>query len=243
MTLCAINKIASAQSSATQHTVDLATHFLRHMATWPDTTLTYWASDMILTVDVDASYLSESEGRSRAGGLAYFGSAAGDHLNGPVHHTSVILPTVVTSAAEAEYAGAFILLRDAAPLRQTATDMGHPQGATPVTCDNTTAVALANNTCKQKRSRAIDMRYHWVRDRVRLGDFKLVWRSNRFSLADYLTKCHAARHCIYMRQFYYKPTPVLLRLLRLRHPLPPRRAVTDILPPSMVAKAAGRKRY
>ena len=198
MTLCAINKIASAQSSATQHTVDLATHFLQHMATWPDTTLTYWASDMILTVDVDASYLSEFEGRSRAGGLAYFGSATGNHLNGPVHHTSVILPTVVTSAAEAEYAGAFVLLRDASPLRQTATDMGHPQGATPVTCDNTTAVALANNTCKQKRSRAIDMRYHWVRDRVKLGDFKLIWRSNQFSLADYLTKCHAARHCLHI---------------------------------------------
>ena len=71
-------------------------------------TLTYWASDMILTIDVDASYLSESDGRSRAVGLAYFGSATGGHLNGPVHHTSVILPTVVTSAAEAEYAGAFI---------------------------------------------------------------------------------------------------------------------------------------
>ena len=120
-------------------------------------------------------------------------------------------------------------IRDIAPLRQTAIDMGH-QGATTVTCDNTTVVALANDyTCKQKRSRAIDMRYHWVRDRV-----KLVWRSNRFSLADYLTKCHPARHCLYMCQFYYKPIPMLLRLLRLlrlRHPLPPRRAVTDILSP------------
>ena len=33
MTLCAIHQAASAQSSATQHTVDLTTHLLQHMAT------------------------------------------------------------------------------------------------------------------------------------------------------------------------------------------------------------------
>ena len=197
---------------------------------------------MILTVDVDASYLSESDGRCRAGGLAYFGSATGGHLNGPVHHTSVILPTVVTSAAEAEYAA--VVLSSSTGHRPTSPDSdryGPPRRHYGYLRQHHRSRSSQRQHLQAKGSRAIDMRYHWVRDRV-----KLVWRSNRFSLADYLTKCHPARHCLYMCQFYFKPIRYmllrLLRLLRLRHPLPPRRAVTDILSPSMVAKDAGRKR-
>ena len=244
MSLCAVNKIASAQANPTQHTLSLARHYLNYIATWPEPTVVHWASDMVLTVDTDASYLSESNARSRAGGLVYFGDASSGLLNGPVHHTSVIIPTVVASAAEAEYAALFILLKDTTPLRQAAIDMGHPQPPTPVTCDNTCAVGLANNTCKQRRSKAIDMRYHWVRDRIGVGDFAVRWRSNRFSLADYLTKCHPARHCLYMRQFYYQSTAALQQRLHLRRPLPARRHINDVNPPALAAKtpkASGRK--
>ncbi len=46
-------------------------------------------------------------------------------------------------------------------------DMGYPQPPTTILCDNTSAIGLANDTIKQKRSKAIDMRFHWIRDRIR----------------------------------------------------------------------------
>jgi hypothetical protein len=55
-------------------------------------------------------------------------------------------------------------------------------------CDNLCAVGIANNTLKAKRSKAIDMRYHWVRDRIRLGAIHVYWRKGADNLADFFTK-------------------------------------------------------
>jgi hypothetical protein len=39
-----------------------------------------------------------------------------------------------------------------------------------------------------KRSKAIDMRFHWIRDRVRQNQFYLVYIPTKENIADYLTK-------------------------------------------------------
>jgi hypothetical protein len=55
-------------------------------------------------------------------------------------------------------------------------------------CDNTTAIGLANDNIKMKRSKAIDMRFHWIRDRVRQNQFYLVYIPTKENIADYMTK-------------------------------------------------------
>ena len=52
--------------------------------------------------------------------------------------------------------------------------------------DNKCAEGLANNHMRAKESKSIDMRYHWIKDRVRLGDFQVVWQPGSANLADYL---------------------------------------------------------
>jgi hypothetical protein len=42
--------------------------FLDYAATYPNAIITYKASDMILAIHSDTSYLSEPKARSRAGG-------------------------------------------------------------------------------------------------------------------------------------------------------------------------------
>ena len=54
--------------------------------------------------------------------------------------------------------------------------------------DNDCAVGLANNTLKIKRSKSIDMRFHWLRDRIRQGQFEYQWRKGANNLADFFTK-------------------------------------------------------
>jgi hypothetical protein len=60
--------------------------------------------------------------------------------------------------------------------------------------DNSTASGIANNSVKQKRSKAMDMRFYWIRDRVRQCQFIIYWRRGITNRADYFTKHHSDKH-------------------------------------------------
>jgi hypothetical protein len=57
-----------------------------------------------------------------------------------------------------------------------------------------TAFGILNETTKQKRSKAMDMRYHLLTDRVRHKQFDVYWCPGRENLVDYHTKHHSAQH-------------------------------------------------
>ncbi|MGL5936068.1 MAG: reverse transcriptase domain-containing protein, partial [Cetobacterium sp.] len=63
--LTALGTLASAQSAGTERTMDALTQLLDYAATHPNAKVRYHASDMILYVHSDASYLSEPKARSR----------------------------------------------------------------------------------------------------------------------------------------------------------------------------------
>ncbi len=43
--------------------------------------------------------------------------------------------------------------------------MGHPQPKTPIQNDNSTAEGVINSKIQPKRTKAMDMQYHWLGDR------------------------------------------------------------------------------
>jgi hypothetical protein len=47
----------------------------------------------------------------------------------------------------------------------------------------------------------MDMRFHWIRDRICQGHFRAQWKESKYNLADYLTKDHATPHFSAMRPF------------------------------------------
>jgi hypothetical protein len=67
--LMPLNDIATEQTKATEKTQAATNQLLDYLATHPDATLRYQASDMILHIHSNASYLSVSNARSRLGGL------------------------------------------------------------------------------------------------------------------------------------------------------------------------------
>jgi hypothetical protein len=69
-----INVLASEQSKATEVTANKFIKLLNYCDTHPETKIRYHASDMILHIHSDASYLSENEAKSIAGGFSYMGS-------------------------------------------------------------------------------------------------------------------------------------------------------------------------
>ena len=54
-------------------------------------------------------------------------------------------------------------------------EMQWPQPPTPITLDNSAAAGLARDTIKANKSRAMDMRLHWIQDRAQQRQFQVTW--------------------------------------------------------------------
>ena len=208
--LVALGTLASAQTKGTQATLNALTQLLDYAASHPDATIRYTRSGMVLHIHSDASYLSETEACSRAGGFFFLSentnpsdkTAPPPPVNGAIHIVSTIMGNVMSSATEAEVGALFHNAQDACSIRTTLEFLGHPQPATPIQTDNACAEGIINDTVKQKRSKAIDMRFYWVRDRVRQNQFQVFWRKGTSNLGDYFTKHHPTSHHRDMRPIY-----------------------------------------
>ena len=68
-----ISSITSRQATATEQLEKEVTQFLDYCATHPNAGVRFMASDMVLCLHSDASYLSEPRAKSRAAGHFYMG--------------------------------------------------------------------------------------------------------------------------------------------------------------------------
>ena len=187
--LPAVNLIASLQANPTQYVKDAAKRLLQYCARYLNNAIQFHACDMVLHVQSDASYLSRNNARSVAGAIFYIGNInKPEFINGSVHALSTIIPAVVASAAEAEYAALFMAVRDAVDIRNILSDLGYPQPPTSLLCDNACAVGLATNRVRQRRSESIDIRFHWIRDRIQQNQSKVHRQKGALNLADFFTK-------------------------------------------------------
>jgi hypothetical protein len=208
--LKAVNSVGSAQAHPTEAVLEAALRILHYGHTYPNASITYYASDMILSIDSDASYLGETGARSRAASTFKFVTRDNpDYENGLIECISTIIPTIVTSAAEAEYAALFIAGQTGLAYRYTLGDLNCPQlpEGTRITCDNMTSGKICHRKWRSKRNKPIHMRYHWIRDRCDLKDFYIEWRSGKNSVADLLTKAHPTPHFLSMRKHYVDFSP------------------------------------
>jgi hypothetical protein len=194
--LMPLNDIATEQTKATDKTQAATNKLLDYLVTHPDATIRYHASDMILHIDSDAFYVSVSNVRSRLGGLFFCSdkSPQEDNMNGSIINVASIIKNVVASAAESEVGACFHNAQSGAPLRVTLAELGHVQPRTPLRTDNSIAFGILNETIKQKRSKAMDMIYHWLTNRVRQKQCDVYWRPGRENIGDYHTKHHSEQH-------------------------------------------------
>ena len=209
--LPALNDIAADQSAPTQKTAQQLTQLLDYCVCHPDATIKFTASDMILHVHSDASYLSAPKSRSKVGGFFYLSSKPTNPkkpeldtvpLNGPVHVVAKRIRNVMASATEAETGALFYNGQEALPLIRALNEMGHPQPPTPIQTDNYTAYGIVNSSIRQRKSKAMDMRFYWVQDKCSQGDFVIFWKPGKDNLADYFTKHHSTSHHKQMRSIY-----------------------------------------
>jgi hypothetical protein len=110
--LMAVSVIAMQQAAPTENTKKCVDQFLDCMWTHPDAIIHYRASNMILNVHSDTSYLSAPCAQSQAGNYFFLGSFPTESdpikLNGAIHIACTILKLVAASAAKAELGALFL---------------------------------------------------------------------------------------------------------------------------------------
>ena len=96
----------------------------------------------------------------------------------------------MASAAEEELAAFYYAAQEAAPLRHLLDELGHRQSTTPITTDNATAHGLISGAMMPRKSKAMDMRFHWLRCRQAQQQFVFLWQRSANNKADYFSKHH-----------------------------------------------------
>ena len=218
--LPALSAIATEQAKPTEKTLATVKQLLDYCATQDEPVMTYHASKMILAVHSDAGYCNETNSRSRAGGHFFLSDDVDNPPNnGAILTIATIIKAVMSSAAEAELGALFLNAKEAVYLRQILTEMGHPQPRTPIQTDNSTAEGVINSKIQPKRTKAMDMRFHWLRDREAQGQFRIYWRPGKTNLADYFTKHHPPMHHVNIRSEFLTKVKDLAEARRQRNEL------------------------
>lgn len=127
--------------------------------------------------------------------------------NGAIINISTIIKHVMASAMESEIAAIFLNAREALPLRVLLEELGHRQDATEIVTDNSTAHGMINKTMTPRRSKSIDMRFHWLKCREAQQQFRILWAPGATNLADYFTKHFSPAHHRTVRWRYVKDAP------------------------------------
>jgi hypothetical protein len=122
----------------------------------------------------------------------------------------------MSSATEAELAVLYIMAREAVYIRIILDKMGHKQLPTPMQTNNAMADVIINGKVQPKRTKAIDMRFHWLRDRECQQQFRIYWRQGKLNYAYYWTKHHPTAHHQHIHKAFLTPYTVL-EMLKIEH--------------------------
>ncbi len=167
---------------------------------------------MVLAGHSDASYLSETNAQSRAGGHLFMSNDdAIPSNNGVILTISQIIKAVMSSAAEAKIGALYINCKGAIPARHALEFLGHKQPPTPMQTDNTTALGVVNNNV-MKTLKSMDMKCHWLRCQINQRQFHHYWAAGKSNNGDYVTKHHASIHHQTMRPIFLTPLTILQNL-------------------------------
>lgn len=109
--------------------------------------------------------------------------------NGPVAWSSRKQSIMATSTTDAEYVAMCEAAKEVVWTRRLLNELGiHQERATNLYCDNVAAKLLIENPAYHKRTKHIDIKFHYTREQVKNGLIKVNHIDSSNQLADILTK-------------------------------------------------------
>ena len=130
----------------------------------------------------DANWGSDELDRRSVTGVivTYYGS--------PVSWYSKRQATVALSTTEAEYMAMTSAAQEITWFQSWMKDVLNKDTKGLIECDNQAAIALAKNENSTDRTKHIDIRHHFIKEKVMSGSIDIRWISTEDQLADLLTK-------------------------------------------------------
>lgn len=179
----AVTKLAQQSANPSQDHLDKALYICRYLKGTRDYRLEYECnSDLGLYAYTDADWGSDPNTcRSQTG---YLTMIAG----GVFTWQSRAQRTAAHSSTDAEYMALSDCSRQVIWIRSLISELGYNLSAVPIYCDNQGAIFISSNPVTEKRSKHIDIRYHYIRDVQEQGLVKVEYVRTDENIADIFTK-------------------------------------------------------
>jgi hypothetical protein len=141
------------------------------------------SSSTALTAYSDADWAGcPDTRRSTSGYCVYYGDSL-------ISWSSKRQTTVSRSSAEAEYRAVAHVVAECCWLRQLLQELHRPlSSATVVFCDNVSAIYMSSNPVQHRRTKHIEIDIHFVREKVSLGEVRVLHVPSALQFADVMTK-------------------------------------------------------
>nr|GEU37638.1 retrovirus-related Pol polyprotein from transposon TNT 1-94 [Tanacetum cinerariifolium] len=149
-----------------------------HMGLWYSKDIGF---DLTAFSDLDHAGCLDSR-KSTSGSIQFLG---GDKL---VRWSSKKHDCTSMSFAEAEYVSLSACCAQVQWMRTQLTDYGFHFDKIPMYCDSKAAIAISCNLVQHSRSKHIDVRYHFIKEKVKKGIVELFFVGTEYQLADLFTK-------------------------------------------------------
>jgi hypothetical protein len=139
-------------------------------------------SQKTLTTYSDADFAGDPKTRKSTSGVVCL------HMGGPVSWLSRRQKSIALSTTEAEFMAASEASKEVIWLTRLLTEIGEMTSVPTLFVDNMSAVKLVKNPVFHKRSKHIEVRYFFIREKVNDGELTVEHVPSESQLADILTK-------------------------------------------------------
>lgn len=180
-----VSKLSQFNSHPHEEHFNAAKYLLRYLKKFPKGMISYLNLNEKFICFTDADWGCDSCDRKSYTGYVMF------MAGGPVAWESKKQAVVALSTMEAEYVALCQGAKEVVFIRNLLQEMGfleYTSGSTCIQCDNQGAHFLVKNPTVHKRSKHIDIRFHYIREQYNKGTIDIEYVSSTENAADVLTK-------------------------------------------------------
>jgi hypothetical protein len=179
----AVTKLAQFAANPTKEHLDKARYVVRYLAGTADYALVFnGVSNKGLIAYTDSDYAADPVKRRSTTGYLF------KLANGIISWQSRAQKTIALSATEAEYMALSDCSRQAVWIQNIISELGLPKKPTQICADNEGGIFIASNPVQERRTKHIDVRFHYVRDLLEQKRIEVVWVPTDNNPADMFTK-------------------------------------------------------
>lgn len=176
-----LNVVSRYLNNPSKDHVNAVKRIIRYLIKTKDVCISYNCNNELVGFS-DSDFASDIDSRKSNTGYIFMMNG------GPVTWASRKQNTVALSTTESEYMAASEAAKEVLWLRQLLIDINEPQLMVTLCIDNQSAIKLIHNPIYHKRTKHIDIRYNFIREKVEQNVINIQYVKSSNQLADFLTK-------------------------------------------------------